>query len=216
VPSKTKKSSRARSLESLGRRTATREPKERIFIVCEGETEQWYFNYLKSHRELDLATAVVVEVRGGAPIGVVERACEIKAKLDKSGSEDMVWAVFDTERLADNTSFHKAVNKAHDNGIKYVISCPCIEYWLLLHHGNTNASYYNCANVERELKAKVPTYQKGKDAREFFPLAKVRDAYKRSLKFYDSVPEDERYKTTCTDVHRLIFRLFEMAGLTLD
>lgn len=48
-----------------------------------------------------------------------------------------------------------------------------------------------------------------------FPLDKTRVAVKRAQRFYERVPDDKKYDQTCTDIYKLITKLFEMAGETL-
>ncbi len=213
--------SRNRSLSSLHRSGATRELKDKVYIVCEGQTEQWYFNYLKKLSHCN--SEVVIEVRGGAPIGVVDRACEIKEKIDKNikrlqkGDEipesdwpkDVVWTVFDTERFSDNTSFHNAFTKAKDNNIQRAITNPCFEYWLLLHFEHPDDIFDGCKKAESKLKKYISEYQKGKDASKYFTLDKTKVAVERAKTICRSIPEDDKYHSTSSDLYKLVEVLFK-------
>src|SRR5436309_3458500 len=85
---------------SLRRRSATRDPKSRAVIVCEGLiTEPEYF--LSLAREYKALVSIKLVKGAGVPTSVVERAIiERRATASDSagfGINDQFWAVFDRD-----------------------------------------------------------------------------------------------------------------------
>ena len=67
--------SEIRGRSQLRRRPGLREPRSITLIVCEGETEEAYFEAARVHFNLTTAEVVVADnTRGSAPISVVECA----------------------------------------------------------------------------------------------------------------------------------------------
>jgi hypothetical protein len=87
----------ARLSAALRRRGPTREPYDRILIVCEGEkTEPDYFEDLRRHFRLSSANIEIAENdEGSNPINVVD--CAIKRYRSDRGY-DRVYCVFDRDR----------------------------------------------------------------------------------------------------------------------
>lgn len=81
----------ARSKRSLARNAPTRQPKETILILCEGEiTEPTYFNELKN--EYRISSLTIQKSTGSAPITIVESAIKISKQND---AFDFIYCVFD-------------------------------------------------------------------------------------------------------------------------
>lgn len=130
----------ARSPRKFGRDKATREPKRRFLIYCEGEnTEPGYFRALRRH----LRSALIeIEVEPtGAPITIAERAVSRarseglakpsrKRPANSYETGDQVWAVFDRD---EHEHFNKAVALCEQHGVQVGRSNPCFEIWLILH-----------------------------------------------------------------------------------
>ena len=154
----------------LRRRGSTRQPNERILIVCEDSKSA--ADYFKAARRYFGLTSVVVSGDcGSAPINVVESA---KQKYDESVSEtnsfDHVYCVFDRDT---HPTYQKALNciktwKSQSLPFEAITSVPCFEYWLLLHFTCSTKPYHatgkNSASdkVKKELKVRgrLPGYTK--------------------------------------------------------
>lgn len=151
------------------RRQATREPRLRMLVICEGsKTEPSYLRALV--RDLKL-TSVEVDIRGSEigtdPVSVVRYG--IKRVEDDPGTIDRVYFVFDSDSHA---NFDAAVDLAKNRNFRrtrlsLVRSVPCFEYWLLLHFENTSrpfrasGKYSKCDNCIRGLMRHLPDYAKG-------------------------------------------------------
>ncbi len=56
----------------------------------------------------------------------------------------------------------EAAQLAGENRIAFIVSCPCIELWFLLHFGYTSA-YMDNNQVIAKLKEYYPEYEKNRD-----------------------------------------------------
>ncbi|WP_298135092.1 RloB family protein [Acidiferrobacter sp.] len=155
---------KARGGGSLQRRPGRRPPRSLTLIVCEGQTEQDYFDAARIHYRLTNAEVVIVEnTVGSAPISVVECA-EHKSK--EPGSYDKIFCVFDRDSHA---SFDEARGKIKSLAgrtkrplpIEEVVSIPCFEVWVLLHFERKDAPFADCHDVVRCLRDRhMPGYDK--------------------------------------------------------
>jgi len=120
--------------------------RDKVIVICSGETEEIYFNFYKNkHKnELKNISIKVVAHKKSNPLAVVQAALSQKSDYNE------VWAVFDKD---DFTDFDEAIILALDNGINCAFSNEAIEYWFFLHFENkTGAMSRNLLNVELEKK----------------------------------------------------------------
>lgn len=108
----------------LIRETPTKEEKQRILIVCEGEnTEPSYFNKFR------VTSAVIKSVgEGYNTLSLVKRAI----KLSEEQEYDQIWCVFDKDDFSIE-SFNQAVILGQSKNFKIAYSNQAFEYWLILH-----------------------------------------------------------------------------------
>ena len=132
-----------------------------ILIVCEGEkTEVGYFKGLIDKLEIKKTTRIRVEGHGETPLTVVDRAINEKRNNIHGIEYDETWCVFDRDQ---HPKVPEARKKAKDNGLKVAYSCPCFEFWYLLHFEQTTKPHNKCAGVIRLLKKDyIQDYGKGK------------------------------------------------------
>lgn len=98
--------SKVRGRAQLRRRPGQRESRSITLIVCEGETEETYFEAVRAHFNLTTAEVVVAgNAKGSAPISVVEYAEERAAE---QGGYDAIFCVFDRDG---HESFERARSK---------------------------------------------------------------------------------------------------------
>ena len=156
--------SKLRDKGSFRRRSGHKPPRSIILIVCEGETEQVYFDVARIHYGLTTAEVIIApNVVGSAPISVVECA---ERKSREPGSYDKIYCVFDRDG---HSSFDKArkrieglaSRKKKPLPIEEVISIPCFEVWVLLHFERTDAPASRCADVIERVRVHRPDYEKG-------------------------------------------------------
>ena len=113
-----------------------------ILIVCEGQTEEWYF----SKFPVISLSVKCVNLQGQSKMSLVKATQEI---LEEEGfTFDEVWCVFDMDvnTNRDFTLFDKSIAKAKSLGYNVAYSNDCFELWLLLHYkdiqSTQNREYY--------------------------------------------------------------------------
>jgi len=135
--------SQIRGRNKFRRRPGNREPRSITLIVCEGESEQAYFDAIRLQLKLLTTEVVIPRDQGGlAPISVVEYA-EDRGK--ERGGYDHIFCVFDRDQ---HESFNRARAKIRSLAtrsrnplaIREVTSAPCFEIWVLLHFELTHHS----------------------------------------------------------------------------
>ncbi len=162
----------------LRRRAATREPIDRLLIVCEGaKSEPLYFNDIRAQYRLSTANVQVLHsALGTQPLQVVEFAETLLRSGDRARgieprSFDRVFTVFDRD---EHPTYFQALDKAAalDGKIRSdanqpvpfaaIASVPCFELWLLLHFEEVHAPIGRAAVYER-LRAHLLDYEKGRE-----------------------------------------------------
>lgn len=113
-----------------------------ILIVCEGQTEEWYF----SKFPVISLSVKCVNLQGQSKMSLVKATQDI---LKEEGfTFDEVWCVFDMDvnTNRDFTLFDKSIAKAKSLGYNVAYSNDCFELWLLLHYkdiqSTQNREYY--------------------------------------------------------------------------
>lgn len=158
---------------SSQRRSAHREPRVRLLVVCGGLcTEPDYFNGLKA-RMRNPAVTVKVLKKGEAPKNVVDYACS--PRVVGTDEFDQVWCVVD----ADDFELDDAARAAAKASIALAVSNPCFELWLLLHHCDYRKPLADARAAQRELQRHVPAYRKEELRFDDF-AAGIRDAVIRA------------------------------------
>jgi hypothetical protein len=166
-------SRRRHDAHSIRRRGPTREPKQRILIVCEGEeTERGYFKAFQ-HEARNPRVHVEVASETGEPLQVVQIAVRLKEKAegearsqhDENLRWDEVWGVVDVDEHA---SLDKARQLALNNDIFLAISNPCFELWALLHFQEQRA-HLERDKAQDALRRHLPGYDKELDFQKLHP-----------------------------------------------
>lgn len=160
----------SRLAAALRRRRPTREPYDRILIVCEGEkTERLYFEDFRGHFRLSSANVEIAKNDlGSSPISVVECAVEL---YRRDRGYDRVYCVFDRDR---HHRYDEALARIDNERrrkrgpipIYAVPSIPCFEFWILLHFEYTTRQFEPVEGsiseqVIRSLARYISDYQKG-------------------------------------------------------
>jgi RloB-like protein len=131
---------RGRQTPSLRRRPASREPKRRFTVFCEGRnTEPAYFRSLQ-RTVADALIDLVIVAAAGVPytlaVQAVDRARELgitrrtRRNRDSYEENDEVWAVFDRD---EHPRYDEAVVLCERYRVGAARSNPCFEVWLILH-----------------------------------------------------------------------------------
>lgn len=144
-----------------GRRQATRELKQGIYIVGEGLTERYYFKHLKEYGQYNYK--IEPRLFGKTSFKQID---EIVKDLSKN-KNIVVIVVFDLDVVSNDYKVKKTFvdfikqYKKKEN----VILCgtkPSIEYWFLLHFENMTKEL-SSSEVIRELKKHINDYDKKQD-----------------------------------------------------
>ncbi len=157
-----------RGRRSFRRRAGRKTPRSVTLIVCEGETEQEYFDAARIHYALSTAEVIVAEnTVGSAPISVVQCA---EKKCAERGGYDKVYCVmdrdghgsFDQARVAIKTL---AGRTRKPLPIEEAVSIPCFEVWVLLHFERADPPFTRCDDVIQRIRDKHMTnYEKADTA----------------------------------------------------
>ncbi|HEV3360609.1 MAG TPA: RloB family protein [Pseudonocardiaceae bacterium] len=141
---------------SQRRRPGSREPADRILVVCGGDvTEPSYFEGLRQfHR--NPAIKVVIRKKSVDPVNLVAYAAKLRDN-DPDSFED-VWCVVDV----DDFDLEPAITLAARKNISLAVSNPCFETWLLLHFTNQTAPLTCYMEAARVLRGFVPDYCKSR------------------------------------------------------
>ncbi len=141
---------RAKPTSHLRRGQPTREPYDRMLIVCEGKkTEPNYFNEMRQEARIStLHIRILHSQEGPQPLQVVNSA---ESEFQKTKQFEKVFAVFDRD---DHKTYADAIAKAeslngklkNDEGkpvlFEAIVSVPCFELWLLLHFANIQSYFH--------------------------------------------------------------------------
>lgn len=161
---------RKRSLLQFKRRGATRTPRLRILLVCEGEkTERLYFSlFLADLRAANVRLEIAKRECGSDPLSIVRYA---KSRMKEDPGIDECYCVIDRDS---HEHFANAIQEADDFQASLgktrlfvtTKSYPCFEYWFILHYEFTTSPYVAGGNRSagdnalRRLKKHVRVYEK--------------------------------------------------------
>ena len=165
--SKNRSKSRAKN-NPLTRRQGTKQPRQRILIVTEGDTEKTYFDAVK--QQWRLHNVVVVENPDCTdPVSLLNYAKEKdSAESIFDGGYDAVWLVYDLEkpnakdrRDQSQKVKDKITGKKYNEKFHLAISDPSFEFWYVLHFDKTTKDFTGADEVVKHLKKHLIGYKKG-------------------------------------------------------
>ncbi|MFY1635725.1 RloB family protein [Solwaraspora sp. WMMB335] len=161
---------RRREAKSLKRKVAHRPELRTIVVFCEGKnSEPDYVNGLKRLPEVADNTALNIEIhpKQGVPLTLVEMAADRLANPEV----DECWCIFDVEWPKNHPNLSDARQLAQAKGIGLVVSNPCFELWLILHHREQtrHLSTAEAESMSRKLDGRAG---KSIDAAVYMPLRK--------------------------------------------
>ncbi|MBR2252795.1 MAG: RloB domain-containing protein [Neisseriaceae bacterium] len=156
--------------QKLKRNQATKEPYDRVLIVCGAEqTEPNYFNYLINSYKLKTVT---IEKYGYEPVTLIKETKRLVDKERKNGNSfNRVFCIFDKD---EQPKYENALNELKKLSQKNkvlenadIVSVPCFEYWYLLHFDPTTKPFQKSPKTNSlskqvidELKKHIPNYEK--------------------------------------------------------
>jgi hypothetical protein len=191
-------------------KTATKDVKPKIMIVCEGEkTEPYYFEAFRVS-SLD----VRIDGAGFNTLSLVQKAINLKKKaIEDKEPFDHVWVVMDRDSFP-ACNFNNCLQLASENEIEVAYSNEAFEIWYILHFkyqttGMQRGSYYKILSKllgERYKKDDKNMYERIRDKQQ----DAIRNA-KRLLNEYGPTHNPEK-DNPCTTV----FKLVELLNQYLD
>ncbi|MFM1802830.1 MAG: hypothetical protein RJA81_2182, partial [Planctomycetota bacterium] len=149
-------------------RNQSTEPKKRILVVCEGQTEVAYINWYKSRCKNNLVEVTLPKIHEKTtPRELVNYAKESKSRNQQKAifsenrfvNYDEVWCVFDRD---EHPYFEQSIHTAKASNIKLAISIPCFELWVYLHIQESPGMQHHQKMLKMVKKIK-PDYKKGHD-----------------------------------------------------
>ena len=144
----------------MARKRKGKYKKKSIFVLGDGQTEQFYFDHLKNLRGYNykirprLFDALTIE--------------NAESKIDEliSGDADMIFYFTDYDTIVNQEKKDKFLafkKKYEDNPNVFILeSMPSIEFWFLLHFKKTTTRFENSKEVEKELQKILKGYSKHK------------------------------------------------------
>lgn len=136
---------KAQRVASLIREKREKPQKSKYLIVCEGSvTEPNYFKGLRNLERLPTAhVAIFGEECNSDPLSVVEYAYQ-QYEAERFDRFDEVFCVIDRDG---HSNFKPAVSRVdglRKSGVPIglIVSWPCFEYWVLLHHRYSRNPYH--------------------------------------------------------------------------
>ena len=211
----------SRAPKSSKRKQASKEPYDKVLIVCEGaKTEPNYFAEIQSHYQISSLNIAIDGDSGSSPTCVVKRAKELAKKEERLGSPfDKVYCVFDKDDHASYDAALEQIRAQSGEVFQSAQSVPSFEFWLLLHFEQTTRAYVSQrgssvgAQVLRDLKSKegMEQYDKG-DKGTFNMLLPHLDTAKRNATRVLAASESNETDNPSTHIHSLVNYLQTIKG----
>lgn len=142
-------------------------PRPRILIICDGQTESFYFQGFKHYFKLQSVKIVPVTAKKPGVHGILAR---VRQSIESDDDWDEIHCVLDIDdHFAEVKRVQKEFTRLQRDNLMMglVRSDPCFEYWLLLHFEHTDAPFSNVAGgktaaqqVIKRLRSYIPHYTK--------------------------------------------------------
>jgi len=183
-----------------------RKIRDKVLIMCSGETEKKYFDQfkLKYKDELKSVNVEIVKHKRDNPYAMAE------AGASKEGYDE-VWVVFDKDDFPD---FNKAIDFARKANINCAFSNEAFEYWFLLHFENRTGLVPRSELNKLLTKALGTEYEKASESLTSAMLEKLEvleEAERRAQVGHEKhIRESGRNPSdwcSCTTVYQLTKRL---------
>jgi hypothetical protein len=191
---------------------------KRGLILCEGETEENYFNGLisqsKYRRKFQSISVRVFKPKDHSPFGMVKEAKRmISIAKSEKNPYDFVWVMFDKDGHAKiPDAFELARTSTPEINVAFTI--PCFEYFVLLHFDKTTKPFTKCDDVIHQIKKNwLPDYEKATNIFDIL-LPKKNNALAHSEwvvnQFNDEIQSGKRiYElSSYSNVHDLVNYLY--------
>lgn len=216
-----RKAQKAAELERQ-RRERARGP--RYLIVCEGlKTEPYYFaDFCEFHQLRTSRVRIAPGEEGSSPDCVVAYAESLFEDDARSGDcFDQVFCVIDRDKHPTFGAAIQRIEKLRSEGKQFVAvpSCPCFEYWLLLHFIYTRQSFHAagtrsiCDGVIRELRRQPGFGEYAKAQKGIY--RRLKDNTQIAVRHAQQAEADANQtgnRNPSTAVHHLVLELQKLAA----
>ncbi|MBE0627112.1 MAG: RloB domain-containing protein [Burkholderiales bacterium] len=203
-----------RGRRSFSRRAGQKAPRSVTLIVCEGETEQEYFEAVRIHYGLSTAEVVVAEnTVGSAPKSVVQCA---ERKCAERGGYDKVFCIMDRDGhesfdQARATIKTLAGRKRKPLPIEEAVSIPCFEVWVLLHFERADPPFTRCTDVIQRIRDNhMPGYEKADRVVIQQLMQKINEAVSNA-QWLEARAADNNHNPF-TSIHKVVRHFIDVAG----
>jgi hypothetical protein len=170
----------------VARQRNQQQPRYRVAIVGDGQTERIYFDNVRdTDRPGNLAIFPDSPKKIGNYKGVLTRAEQLSQDYDR------VYALIDHDKVIhDNQqqAYAAAKKKIESIGVIVLENNPCFELWLLLHFVYTTKLFSDCDEVSELLKSHIPNYSKSE---KFLAKAELYKKYKDRISIH-AIPNAKR------------------------
>ncbi|MCK6542458.1 RloB family protein [bacterium] len=176
-----------------------------MLIICEGETEYYYFSSFRAH-------ASVEQGEVGNSMTFVTNAIKTKNRIQKKKEIkfDQTWLVFDRDET-DEGDFQKSIRKAEEEGCKVAYSNQAFDYWFLLHFHDHNGNPMDRSQYKGILDRNLPfPYDKTEKTLQkmYSELISTQDkAIVRATKIYNGKENGKQHTESVSTVHKLVDEL---------
>lgn len=183
--------------------------KQRILILCEGETERNYFSAMRETPDFKTKMAAVhidiVAAKNSTPEQIVKEGLkrEKEAKRERNPYQK-IWLVFDHDHHPHRQT---AYDTAMKENFKIAFSAICFENWYLLHFVKSAKAFNDGNKLVTELKKYYPNYQKAKQNDFEYLKHKLKKAMRNAIWQRKQVEDEKQHLTNYnpwTDVDVLI------------
>lgn len=188
----------------MARKQRIKHKRKSIFVLGDGQTEQYYFDHLKNLK----GYSYKIKPRLFDDISIENAEDQIDQLL--SGDADMIFYFTDYDTIVNQEKKDKFLafkKKYQDNPNVFILeSMPSIEFWFLLHFKKTTKRFKNSKEVEKELQRILKGYSKQKQflknpawVEKLCEGKKMEDARKRSieiLKDKQSMSDEDHFPYT--------------------
>jgi len=190
------------------------EPKAYGLILCEGETEEFYFKGFiysgNKKRQFSSINVSIYKPTDHSPTGLIDEAKrKIKEAKKCKTPYDFVWVVFDQDG---HQNLAQAFNDAIESTppINIAFTAKCFEYFILLHFVQTTQSFDKCHGLIKEVEKHIANYKKA-DKRIFDQIGHLLNialtnsnwSYQQCMTDLDNGIQPYKLSAYC-DIHKLI------------
>lgn len=140
--------------------------KQRLLVLCEGETERNYFKAMREDEDFKSKMAAtditILTAKNPTPEQIIKEAIKREKEAKRENNPyQTVWVVFDHDNHAHRKSAYNEAT-SHKLGFKVAFSATCFETWYLLHFVKSAKAFTEASKLIVELKKHYPNYQKAR------------------------------------------------------